>query len=102
MFNKYKFDLITLSETWLKDNSYLIDYVTIPGYDIIYNNRDKIKGGGVGCYINTRLKYKRRKDIKSQDKDLEHLWVQISGKNKHSRLLVGIFYRSNLLMPFSE
>ena len=61
-------------------DSYLIDYVTLPGYDVTYNNQDQINGGGIGSYINTQLKYKLRNDIESKDKDLEHLWVQIPGK----------------------
>ena len=28
----YGFDIITLSETWLKDNKHLLDHVSIPGY----------------------------------------------------------------------
>ena len=102
MVEQYKFDIITLSETWLKDNQLLLDYVSIPGYDLLYNNRDKTKGGGVGCYIKSEIKYKRRKDLESLHPELEHLWLEIPGRNKHSRLLLGTVYRSNLMLPFSE
>ena len=30
--NSYGFDIISISETWLKENKDLIDYVQIPGY----------------------------------------------------------------------
>ena len=73
-FDKYKFDLITMSETWLKDNDHLLSYVNVPGYDLLYNNRDKIRGGGVECYINSQYKYQRKKEFEALVPDLENLW----------------------------
>ena len=29
---QYPFDVISMSETWLKDNSLLLQHVTLPGY----------------------------------------------------------------------
>ena len=40
MLNEYQFDIITMSETWLKDNQKLLDYVDIPGHNLKYANRD--------------------------------------------------------------
>ena len=40
MLNMYQFNIISLSETWLKDNKYLLDYVNIPGCNFEYRNRD--------------------------------------------------------------
>jgi exonuclease III len=51
MIERYAFDIITMSETWLKENNLLLQRVTIPGYVHAFNNRDKIRGGGVGIYI---------------------------------------------------
>ena len=50
--------------------------------------RDIMRGGGVGFYIKDTLKFKRRKDIEDRIPDLEHVWVELHGKNKNSRLLV--------------
>ena len=61
--NQFPFDIITLSETWLKDNRHLLDYVSIPGYVNLFRNRDIIRGGGVGIYLRDNIKFKRRKDI---------------------------------------
>ena len=36
-----------MSETWLKNNDLLIKHVTIPGYDMLYKNREKVRGGGM-------------------------------------------------------
>ncbi len=44
---QYPFDVICMSETWLKDNPLLLQHVNIPGYSSEFRNRDSIKGGGV-------------------------------------------------------
>ena len=59
MLMRTKFDIITLSETWLKNNPLLLNHVTIPGYKNEFNNREGKRGGGVGLYIREGLKYKR-------------------------------------------
>jgi len=56
---RYKFDIITMSETWLKDNPHLLEYVKIPGYATFFNNRNaNRRGGGVGAYVKEGLKCK--------------------------------------------
>ena len=47
MVNKLKLDIITLSETWLKNDKHLLEYVNLPGYKFSYRNRDEKRGGGV-------------------------------------------------------
>jgi hypothetical protein len=69
--NFYPLDIITLRKTWLKDNPSFLEYVAIPGY------RESIK-------------FKHRKDLENLQPDLEHLWLEIPGKNKHSKALIGI------------
>ena len=93
MLNEYQFDIITMSETWLKDNQKLLDYVDIPGYNLEYANRDNKRGGGVGVYIKETFTYTERKDIINLDKSIEHYWLEISGLNKNSSYLIGIFYQ---------
>ena len=53
--NKYQFDVMTLSETWLKNNQDLLNYVNIPGYQMLYENRHVKRGGGVGIYIKDNI-----------------------------------------------
>ena len=99
---RYPFDVLTLSETWLKDNRQLLEYVSIPGYSLEYRNRESIRGGGVGAYIKESVKYKRRKDIEKLKPELENLWLEIEGKNKHSKLLLGVIYRSTRILSAQE
>ena len=82
-----------MSETWLKDNQKLLDYVEIPGYNLEYTNRDNKQGGGVGVYIRETFTYTEHKDIINLDKSIENYWLEVSGLNKNSSCLVGIFYQ---------
>eukprot|EP00795_Rhopilema_esculentum_P015042 gene15042-6204_t len=70
-----------MSETWLKDNPQLLNYVKIPGYSQEFRNRNNFRGGGVGAHIRKSLKYKRKRDIENLEPDLEHLWLEIPGRN---------------------
>ena len=93
MVNESKFDIITLSETWLKNDKHLLEYVNLPGYKFSYRNRDEKRGGGVGVYIKDCIAYKIRNDIISLDDSLEHQWVDVNGKNKKSPYLIRVVYQ---------
>ena len=84
MLNTQKFDIMTLSETWLKDNPHLLDYVKIDGYEVKFRNREHTRGGGVGLYIRSDIKYKLRNDILNTNTDIEHLWLEVTLRNKNS------------------
>ena len=45
MMNKYKFDIVALSETWLKNNKTQLEYVQINGYKSELKNRESKSGG---------------------------------------------------------
>ena len=92
MLTRYKFDIMTLSETWLKENVLLLQHVTIPGYHIEYINRPNRRGGGVGLYIKDHLKFKVRTDINQHDTTIEHLWIEVKNARNVS-FLVGVFYQ---------
>ena len=79
MVNESKFDIITLSEIWLKNDNQLLEYVNLPGCKFCYRNRDEKRGGGVGVYIKDCITCKIRNDIISLDDSLEHLWVEVKG-----------------------
>ena len=94
-------DIITLSETWLKDNPLLMEYVAIPGFNTEFRSRDTMRGGGVGAYIKDTIKYKRRHDIENLLPEREHLWIEVPGRNRHSKALVGVIYRSRRVLDAS-
>lgn len=76
----------------MKDNPHLLNYVSIPGFSSVFRDRDKIRGGGVGAYIRDNIAFKRRTDIESIEPQLEHMWVEIPGRNRHSKMLLGVMY----------
>jgi len=41
MIKEYPFDIVTMSDTWLKDNPLRLQYVTVPGYSQVFRNRDR-------------------------------------------------------------
>jgi hypothetical protein len=84
----------------MKNNPHLLQYVSIPGYSSLFRNRDIVRGGGVGVYINNSINFKRRCDIEQIEPELEHILVEISGRNKNSKLLLGVMYRSNRMQDF--
>ena len=95
MLNTQKIDIMNLSETWLKDNLHLRDYGKIDSYEVKFRNREHTRGGSVGLYIRSDIKYKLRNDIVNTNTDIEHLWLEVTLRNKNSNLLLGIFYQPN-------
>ena len=95
MLNTQKFDIMTLSGIWLKDNPHLLDCVKIDGYEVKFRNRKHTRGDGVGLYIRSDIKYKLRNDIVNTNTDIEHLWLEVTLRNKNSNLLLDIFYHPN-------
>ena len=95
MVNESKFDIITLSERWLKNDKHLLEYVNFPGYKFSYRNIYEKRGGGVSVYIKDCFTYKIRNYIFSLGDSLEHPWVEVKGKNQNSPYLIGIVYQPN-------
>ena len=91
-----------MSETWLKGNQKLLDYVDIPGYNLEYANRDNKRGGGVRVYIKETFTYTERKDIINLDKSIEHYWLEVSGLKKTARISLVFFINPALLSMKKE
>ena len=39
-------------------------------------------------------------DIKNVKPDLEHIWIEVNGRNSHSKMLLGVIYRSESIDNF--
>ena len=89
------FDILTWCETWLTENQNLLDYVELSGYDLYYNNRENKRGGGVAAYVRESLKCKIRKDFCTLDSDIENLWLELQGKNRHSHFFTSRTSKQN-------
>ncbi len=62
----------------MKNNPYLLRYVSIPGYSSLFCDRDVIRGGGVGVYIKNSINFKRRTDIEQIEPELKPISGQKS------------------------
>ena len=88
----YKFPIIAFSETWFKDDKPTPALTNIPGYNLVNDNRNGKKGGGVALYISTELNFSVRSDLKFPDSlDYESLFIEIGTKPKST--IIGIIYR---------
>ena len=73
MINEYQFDIVVLSETWLRDDKHLLDYVKISSYNFVYRNREQKRGGGVEAYLKEKFDFKIREDLNRLDTTIEQL-----------------------------
>ena len=88
----YKFPILAFSETWLKDNKTSHALTNIPGYNLVNDNRQGKKGGGVALYVSTKLNYNIRTNLKFPDSpDYESLFIEIETAPK--KTIIGIVYR---------
>ena len=95
MINQTNFDVIALSETWMKNDKHVLEYVKLPGFEFAYRIRDKKSGGGVGFISEIdRIQGNQKLDDETKlDELIEHLWVKIQGRKKNCGCLIGIFYQ---------
>ena len=80
MINEYQFDIVALTETWLRDDKDLLDYVKISSYNFVYRNREQ-KRGGVGAYLKEKLDFKIREDLNRLDTTIMAINKKIEIKN---------------------
>lgn len=84
---QHKFEIIAVSETWLKNSTSDTD-VNLPGYNLYRNDRNTA-GGGVAIYISDSLPSKHRPDL--QHPNIESVWTEVQIINKV--ILIGNYYR---------
>ena len=64
-----------------------------------FRNSDEKSGGGIGVYVKDCTNYKVRNDIVSINETLDHLWIEVQGKNKRSPYLIRLtWFASNLVL----
>ena len=93
--------ILALSETWL--NNETNQFVNIPGYVFVSNNRKGEPGGGVGLLIRNDLKFQLYNPLCSTEPStFESLFIRL--KLKNSSLIIGVIYRppGQALKEFNE
>ena len=95
--NRYQFDIVAVSKTWLKDNKTQLKYVQINGYSSVWKDRESKTGDGVGYYIKEHMSFKVRHDIGKIDESIEILWIELRGRNKNTPFVIGVVYQLVLM-----
>ncbi len=86
-----QFDILGISETWLSDN--IMSDFNIPGYNIVFNNRQNSRGGGVAMYIADKINYKQRQDLEINNDAITSKFIEVSSKNCKN-IIIGLIYRT--------
>ena len=85
MNHNEKFDIVALSEIWLKNNKTQLEYVQIDGYKAEFKNRESKSGGGIGFNIKEHMSFNVRHDVEKVDESIEILWIEVQGRNRTHR-----------------
>ena len=99
---KSGFNVIGISETWLTDNN--INEYNMDGYSMVYNNRQRGRGGGVLLYINNSLNFKERLDLDINNEFIVSKFVELKSP-VYKNVIIGCIYRtpsSNSIIPYFD
>ena len=83
-----KFDIICLSETWLKTDEYCDHF---PNHKCFVSSRLDRRGGGVAVFVNNKFSANAINDLIISEPHLECIFIRIEMKRKS--LIVGSCYR---------
>ena len=85
----FTFDIIGLSETWLKND--MLPNNIFNDYKYVGLGRSEKQGGGIGFGIKNNIEYKIRDDLNVFNNICESCFIEIlkAGKN----IILGVFYR---------
>ena len=89
----YNFSLIGISETWLQDNT--CDLFHIDGYNFFEIHRTTKTGGGVGLFINEKIKLCKRPHLCHLDDYMECVTIEVENKsfNMDKNMIVSVIYK---------
>ena len=89
--NKNPFDVIAVTETWLKP-AITDAELRIPNYTITRHDRTAKSGGGTALYIRDGLPYRTRADLQN---DIETCWIEIIRPNTKSLFICSVYKPPN-------
>ena len=92
LIDKYSFDILALSETWLTSEIW-DNEISIKGYSIVRKDRQdssKVCGGGVLIYVRDGIPFIRQTDF--VEDNFECLWIQIN-RRFCKPMAVSVVYR---------
>ena len=91
-FFKFKFGIISISESRITKSNILATKIDIPGYNIEHTPTES-KAGGCLLYISDKIPYKLRNDLNVYcPKQLESVFIELLLSNKPSQI-IGTIYK---------
>ncbi len=84
----FDFDLIAVSETWLKDNIG-DDDISLAGYQVPFYRHRQTRGGGVMLYVKEGISAVHKKELENDN--IEIMWVELKILNR--LIYFGVCYR---------
>jgi len=86
-----QWDIICISETWLKDD--IVKYYKMDNYNLFASCRPVGEGGGTAIYVHTKHEVEERKDLESVEFETNFVQIKINIKSEVRNILVGEIYR---------
>ena len=86
-----QWDVICLSESWLKDD--LVKYYELENYNVFASCRTSGEGGGTAIYVNDKYDVTERKDLKSLDFESNFVQVKLNADHIKKSVVIGEMYR---------
>ena len=93
----WKFNFIIFSEIW--GNPYTAKLNIVEGYSHVYDARQRRIGGGVSIYIDLRIPYRIRSDLKLDNTIFESIFIEVDKSIfscKHNVTLAAIYKPPNV------
>ena len=84
-----RIDIILLCETWQSQNSPI---PSLPGYNYVYKSRKHKMGGGVGIFINERIRFTEI-SLNVNYESIEYVVINITTKIDNKTIMLGSLYR---------
>ena len=88
LINKNPFDVIAISETWLKPTVTNAE-INITNYSITRQDRTDKTGGGTAIYVRNGIPYRPRTDL--QKNGIETCWIEIIRPNTKSLFISSVY-----------
>ena len=92
--NKYQFNVVAISETWLKHDVDNLDEFAIEGYHLYVSSRQNKRGGGVAIYASNDFRHSQIYSISGVVNDcVKYLTIQFECSAKKT-VNISCMYRS--------
>ena len=95
----YNFDIIGITETWLKNNS-PINMYNIDNYSLVQVCRSDRTGGEVALYVKNSIDYILRSDLSFWSLEMEVISIEIKESSMKSKIIGCVYIIDPLILKY--